>query len=190
MNTTTLHIKNMVCPRCIEAVEDVFKKENLVINSIELGKVILNKKLSASVLSQLKVILKDRGFELLQDKNQQIIEQIKNVIIDILHHGKIINGYINLSEHISKKLGYDYSYLSSMFSTETGSTIEKYIIAQKIERVKELLDYNELSLKEISFQLDYSSVQHLSYQFKKVTGITPTNYKNREDNKRKSLDKV
>ena len=190
MSTTTLYIKNMVCPRCIEAIQEIFKKENLTINSIELGKVVVNNKIQLSTLSRLKDILITRGFELIQNKNQKIIEQIKTEIIEIMHHDKSIDGYLNLSKHISLKLDYEYSYLSSIFSNETGSTIEKFIIAQRIERVKELLDYNELSLKEISYKLGYSSVQHLSYQFKKVAGITPTNYKKIDKNKRKSLDKL
>ena len=134
--------------------------------------------------------MQKRGFELLQNKSQQIVTLIKAEVIEIMHYEKSIDSQINLSEHISKKLGYDYSYLSTLFSAVTGATIEKFIISQKIEKVKELLNYDELSLKEISFKLGYSSIQHLSYQFKKVTGVTPSNYKTNKNSKRKSLDNI
>lgn len=186
----TLYIKNMVCPRCIEAVQDILYNSSIQINHIELGKVIIDKEIPNKSLTSIKEALQKRGFELLQDKNQQIIEEIKTCIIDIFHYNNIENSNKNMSDYLSNKIGYEYSYLSSTFSVETGITIEKFIIAQKIEKVKELLDYDELSLKEISYQLRYSSVQHLSYQFKNVTGITPTNYKKQKRVKRKSLNSI
>ena len=190
MNNHTLYIKNMVCPRCVESVRSLLQSEKFNIVSVELGKAVVNNKLSQETLLRLGKQLKERGFELLQDKNQKIIDKIKTEIINIIHYDEGIEGHINISDHISKTLGYDYSYLSNLFTTVEGTTIEKYLIRQKIERVKELLIYDELTLKEISWTLGYSSVQHLSGQFKKITGQTPTQFKNLRSLNRKSLDKI
>ncbi len=180
----------MVCPRCIEAVQDLLQKENLDIVSVELGKAIVKNKIPQEKLTELEKLLKERGFELLQDKNQKIIDEIKTEIIKLIHYNENIEGHVNISEHLAKKLAYDYSYLSSLFSSTMGITIEKYIIAQKIEKAKELLVYDELSLSEISYRLGYSSVQHLSNQFKKITGLTPSHFKKIKSQKRKPLDMV
>jgi AraC-like DNA-binding protein len=188
MSISTLYIKNMVCPRCIEAVQHVLSQQSILINYIELGKVIVDADMSEDKLSELENLLKQRGFELIKNKNLQIVEAIKNDVIDVLHHNQSESEHVNMSHHISDKLGYDYSYLSTIFSAEMGITIEKFIITQKIEKVKELLGYNELSLKEISYHLGYSSISHLSNQFKKITGLTTSKYKKQVGNKRKSLD--
>ena len=129
------------------------------------------------------------GFELIDDKKSRIIEKIKNIIIELVHHQNN-DAKTNLSDVLSSQLHHDYNYLSNLFSEIEGTTIEKYFIAQKIEKVKELLVYDELSLSEIAFRLNYSSVAYLSNQFKKVTGLTPSYYKQIRDDKRKPLDKV
>ena len=190
MSSTTLHIKNMVCNRCIKVVKDEFKKLNLEIESIELGKVNISSQLNDFNLSQIKDVLDQNGFELIDDKKSKIIDQIKTLVIEITHHEKEVSACVNSSDFISKELGYDYSYLSNLFSSVEGITIEKYIINQKIEKVKELLVYDELTLNEISYQRGYSSVQHLSNQFKKITGLTPSHFKKLKKNKRKPLDEV
>ncbi len=180
----------MVCNRCIKVVKDEFEKLNIQIEDIELGKVSISSPLKESILSEINDVLNNNGFELIDDKKSKLIDHIKTLIIAEVHHEKNKLASINSSEFISKEVGYDYSYLSHLFSSVEGITIEKYIINQKIEKVKELLVYDELSLNEISFQLGYSSVQHLSNQFKKITGLTPSHFKKLKDNKRKPLDEV
>ncbi len=190
MSTTTLHIKNMVCNRCIKVVNDEFEKLNLPIISIELGVVEVDNELSDMQLLEVKKVLQDNGFELIDDKKGQLIDSIKTLVIERIHHNENVEETVNSSDYLSSTLGYDYSYLSKLFSSVEGHTIEQYIIRQKIERAKELMVYNELSLKEIAWQLGYSSVQHLSNQFKKITGLTPSHFRQLKDNKRKPLDKV
>lgn len=190
MKNTVLHIKNMVCNRCIKVVKEEFEKLNLELDSIELGKVSVHKELNDSEISEIKHVLDANGFELIDDRKSKIIDRIKTIIIEIIHYNKNVEASINSSDFISKEIGYDYSYISKLFSSVEGITIEKYIINQKIERAKELLVYDELTLNEISFQLGYSSVQHLSNQFKKITGLSPSHFKKLKENKRKPLDKV
>lgn len=190
MNPTTLYIKNMVCPRCIKVVTDEFEKLDLTIEKIELGRVEVASELSIDSIERIRKVLADNGFELIDDKQSQLINKIKTIIIGKIHHSKSTLEAVNWSDYISKEIGKDYSYLSKLFSDVEGITIEKYIINQKIEKVKELLVYDELSLTEISYELGYSSVQHLSSQFKKATGLTPSHFKKIKENKRKPLDSV
>lgn len=186
---STLFIKNMVCNRCIMVVHSEMGKLDLDVKSIKLGEVILDKELSNEEKNTLEKNLTQLGFELIDDRKSRIIEQIKNIIIDQVHQreNEMKN---NLSDVLSNKLHHDYNYLSNLFSEIEGTTIEKYFIAQKIEKVKELLVYDELSLSEIAFQLNYSSVAYLSNQFKKVTGLTPSHFKQIKEDKRKPLDEV
>jgi len=190
MDNDTLYIKNMVCPRCIQSVQRIITEAELDLVHIELGKVVVYNKVSREQLSEIDKQLKDSGFELLQDKTQKTIEEIKTEIINMIHYEKKIDGHVNISNHLSKKTGCDYSYLSNLFSSVEGITIEKYLIRQKIERAKELLVYDELSLKEISWDLGYSSVQHLSTQFRKITGLSPSQFKKLRSIERKPLDQV
>lgn len=179
----------MVCNRCIMVVQNLLDTLDLKTTGIKLGEVELEKALSAGEKSTLAEALTGLGFELIDDKKSRIIAQIKTVIIELVHHREN-DGKINLSAVLSKSLRHDYSYLSNLFSDVEGTTIEKYFIAQKIEKVKELLVYDELSLSEIAFLLNYSSVAHLSSQFKKITGLTPSHFKQIGRDKRKPLDKV
>ena len=190
MNLTVLHIKNMVCPRCIKAVKEEFEKLNIPVSHIELGKVFTQAAPTEKQIPLLKKALEENGFELIDDKKSQLIAQIKALVIDKIHHSTEGSEVVNSSDYIAGNIGYDYSYQSHLFSSVEGITIEKYIINQKIEKVKELLVYDELTLNEISYQLAYSSVQHLSNQFKKVTGLTPSQFKKLGGSKRKSLDEV
>lgn len=180
----------MVCNRCIKVVNDELAKLNISIQAIELGKVTTKETLNEEQTQQVKDVLSENGFELIDDRKSRIIDKIKTVIIEKIHHSNEAAKPINSSEYITRKIGFDYSYLSNLFSSVEGITIEKYIINQKIERVKELLVYDELNLNEISYRLGYSSVQHLSNQFKKVTGLTPTHFKRLKENKRMPLDEV
>jgi len=190
MNSTTLHIKNMVCNRCIKVVKDEFTNLNLNISEIELGKVIVASQLTQVKIEEVRNALDENGFELIDDKKSKLIERIKTITIERIHYSESVFESLNTSKYLSKELGHDYSYLSNLFSSVEGITIEKYIINQKIEKVKELLVYDELTLNEISYQLGYSSVQHLSNQFKKITGLTPSHFKKLKGNKRKPLDEV
>lgn len=157
--------------------------------NVTLGEVEIDKDLTETQIKDLDNHLKTFGFELIDDKKSRLIGQIKTSIIEIIHqHDSALDS--NLSDYLSHKLLHDYSYLSNLFSEVEGTTIEKYFIAQKIEKVKELLVYDELSLSEIAFQMNYSSVGYLSNQFKKVTGLTPSYFKNIEENRRKPLDEV
>jgi AraC family transcriptional regulator len=184
-----LLVKNMVCNRCINAVGNLLTELKIPYASIQLGEVLLQKEISQKQTDTLKGRLAELGFELLDDAKKKIIEKIKTIIIRHVHY----NGgdqRFNLSEVLSLSLHKDYSYLSSLFSEVEGTTIEKYFINQKIEKAKELLVYDELSLSEIAFQLGYSSVAHLSSQFKKVTGLTPSHFKKLGTKSRISLDKL
>lgn len=184
-----LHIKNMVCNRCIMVVNDELEKLGLRPISIELGEVVLNKELSDIQKAQVKTALEKVGFELIDNRKGQLIERAKTLLIELVHRQ---NNELrtNLSDYLSQQLGHDYSSLSTLFSEVEGTTIEKFYIAQKIERVKELLVYDELSLSEIAHLLNYSSVSHLSNQFKKITGLTPSHFKQIGAVKRKPLDEL
>ena len=184
-----IYIKNMVCNRCIMVVKNELEKLNFQISNISLGEADLPNELTEKEKSDIDIHLKKFGFELIDDKKSRLIEKIKSAIIEIIHQ-KNNELKTNLSHYLSSKLHHDYTYMSNLFSEVEGTTIEKYFIAQKIEKVKELLVYDELSLSEIAYEMNYSSVGYLSNQFKKVTGLTPTHFKNIRDIKRKPLDEV
>jgi len=186
-----LFVKNMVCNRCIKVVREELNKIGVKIKSITLGEVETELPVNKLPLKKISEVLLENGFELIEDSKAKIIEKIKNEIISVIQqYEKIDLDTINLSEPLSKKLMKDYSYLSSLFSNTEGITIEHYTILQKIEKAKELLKYGELTLSEISYRLGYSSVQHLSRQFKNVSGLTASEYKNNLSNLRKPLDGV
>ncbi|GGB21081.1 AraC family transcriptional regulator [Puia dinghuensis] len=183
-----IYIKNMVCPRCITAVEDAFKAIGVEPLSVRLGEVTVKEALPAEQLAKLAARLQELGFELLDDVRRQQIEKIKAIVIRHVHQGD--GEKVAFSALLAAELHREYSQLSKLFSETEGITIEHYVILQKIEKVKELLVYNEMSLSEIAFQLGYSSVAHLSAQFKKVTGLTPSAFKGQGIRLRKPLDAV
>lgn len=184
-----IYIKNMVCPRCITAVKNVLINLDLPFHQITLGKVDLIHALNEFQRLQLEKDLNILGFELLESGKSILISKIKTLIIDQIHHTYSPLGE-NYSSFISQNLYHEYSYLSRLFSSVEGITIEKFISKQKIEKVKELLFYNELSLSEIAFQLDYSSVSYLSTQFKKETGMTTTEFKSIHKPVHKNIDSI
>lgn len=179
----------MVCNRCKTAVQNEFEKIGVHPIAVELGEVETAEEITQLQLSELENSLKHIGFELIDDKKSRLIEQIKTEIIRLVHHSEEIENS-NLSNILSDKLHYEYNYLSNLFSEVEGTTIEKYFISQRIEKVKELLVYDELSLSEIANQLGYSSTAYLSSQFKKVTGLTPTFYKSLKETKRRNIDEL
>lgn len=183
-----IQIKNMVCPRCIMAVENILKEMKIHPIEVRLGEVLVENQLNSKELNSFQNQLEKLGFELLDDKNSTTINRIKTIIINQIQNSDKRN--FVLSEFISGELNKDYSQLSKLFSSTTGITIEQFSILQKIEKVKELLVYDELSLKEIAFQLGYSSSAHLSAQFKKVTGLTPSEFKSLAEKDRKGIDGI
>lgn len=178
----------MVCNRCIKVVQDEFEKLGLEVLNIKLGEAtVTNKKKIGK--AAIKKVLEDNGFELLDSRKASMIEKIKNTIIKAIQRKDGIETDLNLPQLLQHEIGNEYHYLSTLFSSTEGITIERYIILQRIEKAKELLVYDELTLSQIAYRLGYSSVAHLSAQFKKVTGFTPSEFKKSHQH-RKSLDKV
>lgn len=180
----------MVCDRCIKVVRDVLSEQHLGIETIELGEVQLKNPIEKEKIPALEKALETEGFELIDDKRSRIVSQIKSLLIELIHYGDLEEMHQNISDYLSGKLHKDYPYLSNLFSESENLTIEQFVIYQKIEKVKELLVYDEMSLGEIAFKMGYSSTAHLSSQFKKITGFTPTQFKKLKDHKRNSLDKI
>lgn len=185
----TLYIKYMVSLRCKMMVKEELKKLGLHYVDVDLGTVEILENITDEQRSQLKENLLKSGLELLDDKKNILIEKIKNVITEMIHYSDELPK-VNYSDYISEKLGYDYTYLANIFSEVKGITIQQFIITHKIERVKELLLYDELSLTEISHKLHYSSVAHLSNQFKKVTGLSPSFYKQLKEKRKINLENM
>ncbi len=182
-----LYIKNMVCDRCLMAVKSEVEKLGLHAISITLGEVELETECTENQKQDLLERLRFLGFDLIDDKKSITIERIKTLLIDLVYNkNNVLKS--NLSDYLANDLAQDYSALSNLFSEIEGITIERYFIAQKIERVKELLTYDELTLSEIAIQLQYSNVAHLSNQFKKTTGFTPTDFKRLKVKTRKQID--
>lgn len=184
-----LYIKNMVCNRCVMVVKQEFEKAGLKPADVKMGEVELNKEPSENQLLRINLRLQELGFEILDNQKQKSIERIKNLLINKIQTGEI-EEHFTLSDFLSKKLNKEYSQISRLFSEVEGMTIEQFFILQKIEKVKEWIAYDELTLSEIAWRLGYSSVAHLSAQFKKVTGLTPSHVKKHGTNNRKSLDNI
>lgn len=193
MNTTAaprtvLYIKNMVCDRCRMAVEQIFRRNDLAFDHIELGKVYLHETPTADRLSHLRHDLEQVGFELIDDQRSVLVEQIRTAVLDYVGDRALMEKW-KLSAYLSDRLAKSYTLLSSAFSAARGMTIERFFILQKVERAKELLIYDELTMSEIAFRLNYSSPAHLSGQFKQVTGLSPSEFK-RLGGTRHSLDQL
>lgn len=186
----TLYIKNMVCDRCIMAVRQTLDNAGIPHGEIRLGEVELPVQPDEQQKSWLKQQLEIQGFELLADHKMQLVEKIKALLIQLIHGSDAVQLQQKLSVYLAEQTGMDYKYLSALFSSTEGITIEKYVILQRVERAKELIMYNEHSLSEIADKLGYSSVHHLSGQFKQVTGLTPSAFKQLKENTRKPLDKL
>ncbi len=179
----------MVSNRCILAVKEELKKLGLHYIIVDLGEVEIMESLSPEKMQELKKGLNSSGLDLIDDKKSIIIEKVKNVITQLIHYSEEAPK-TNYSDYISEKLNYDYTYLSNIFSEVKGMTIQQFIIINKIEKVKELLLYDELSLTEISYKLHYSSVAHLSNQFKKMTGLSPSQFKQLKNNRRIPIEEI
>lgn len=177
-----LYIKNMVDAGCIQTVTEQAINKGLKVKSVRLGSVVLSKKCTKEQLRQFKEGIEQNGYCLVLDKRERMIEAIKTEVINMIHYENKIPGNQNFSSYLSFVLGKDYSFLSSLFSSSEKTTIEKYIMFQKAEKTKELLSYNKLTLREIAQRLGYSNTQHLSSQFKKITGMSPSEYKKSKGN--------
>lgn len=189
----TVYVKNMVCNRCVSAVAQLFEKQGLIPERVSLGEVVLKEEqLPTEKWKALDTALEELGFARIDDRKVRIIEGIKNKVIQLIHHSKEVDRKHNWSTVLSEEMHYEYNYLSNLFSSVEGITLEQYIIRQKIEKAKELLFYDEMNLSEIANRLGYSSVAHLSAQFKKVTGMTPSELKKNRSGEdvRKPLDEV
>lgn len=184
-----IYIKHMVCDRCIFVVKQELEKLGFTPVAISLGKVQFDKDLTAEDIGRIRTDLESFGFELINDKKVRFTEEVKHAIIELVSQEG--NGRkINLSDYLSRKLHFEYSHISNIFSDIENVTIEQYYIAQKVEKVKEMLVYDEYTLTEIADKMNYSSVAYLSSQFKRITGFTPTQFKDIKGNKRKSIDKI
>jgi len=190
MTTSVLHIKNMVCDRCISTVRSELEKLHWKVQEVELGKAVIEGTPSEKELAEIAEVLHANGFDLVIDREAQIVKDIKATIVRLIHHSEEPLEEVVLSQYLSDTLHHDYKFLSSLFSSREGITIEKFYILQRIERVKELLSYGELTLSEIAWKTGFSSVHHLSAQFKKLTGLTPTQFKKRGNFNRKTLDNI
>ncbi len=184
-----LHIKNMVCDRCNAAVRSILDSLGISYQSVILGEVESTEKVTGKLRTALKTALQAQGFDLLDDKKSKMIEKVKNLLIALVQEEGELDK-INISEYVSQAIAVDYSSLSQIFSNQEGYTVEHYFILQRIEKVKELLRYNEMSLSEIAIKMHFSDVAHLSNQFKKVVGCTPTAFKKFRRVDRKPLDTI
>jgi len=179
----------MVSIRCKMLVKEELKRLGLHFILVELGEIEIMEDISLEQRLELKMALQQSGLELMENKKAVLIEKIKAVIVEMVHYSdEMIK--VNFSDYLSEKLHHDYTYLANLFSEVQGTTIEQFIILHKIERVKELIIYDELNLTEISYKLNYSSVAHLSNQFKKVTGLTPSHFKNMKDKRRSPIEEI
>lgn len=179
----------MVSNRCKLAVKDALKKLKLHFVVVDLGEVDIMENINEEQRAQLKLELLDSGLELMDDKRAMLIEKIKNVIVEMVHHSEETIK-VNFSDYLSEKLNHDYTYLANLFSEVQGTTIEQFIIVHKIERIKELIIYGELNITEIAWKMNYSSVAHLSNQFKKVTGLSPSHFKQMKDKRRSPIEEI
>ncbi len=184
-----LYIKYMVSMRCKMVVKEELRKLGLHFIIVDMGVVDIMENISDDQRDQIRIALLKSGLELMDDKKAVLIEKIKNVIIEMVHYSDELPK-INFSDYLSEKLKYDYTYLANLFSEVKGTTIEKFIIIHKIERVKELLIYDEFSLTDIAWKMHYSSVAHLSNQFKKLTGLTPSHFKKLKNKRQKAIDDI
>ncbi|WP_114940237.1 helix-turn-helix domain-containing protein [Mucilaginibacter endophyticus] len=185
-----LYIKNMVCDRCVTTIRPQLESLGFTVKEIILGRAEITPEPNEEQLQLIAATLKIPGFELINKETDKITEVIKNIVIDMVHHSDLSQLKTSYSDLIANHLNKDYTYLSRIFSNSQGMTIERFIIEQKVEKIKELLQYGELNLNEISYQMGYSSSAHLSTQFKSITGLTPSQFKSSGRDKRKAIDKI
>jgi AraC family transcriptional regulator len=185
-----LHIKNMVCDRCQMIVRQQLENLRFTVKQVALGSAEITPEPDEEQMQLISAALKVPGFELINKETDKTVEAIKNVVIDLVHHSDLSGIYMSYSDLIAKRVGRDYAHLSRLFSNSQDTTIERFIIWQKVEKIKELIEYGELKLNEIAYQMGYSSSAHLSTQFKSVTGVTPSQFRASEKAARQGIDKI
>ena len=188
-NHLKIYIKYMVSSRCKIVVKEALKNLDLHFIVVDLGEVEIMEDITPDIRTRLKNALVEVGLELMDDKRAILIERIKNVVVQMVHHTEDPIS-TNFSHFLSKTLNYDYTYMANLFSEVQGTTIEQFIILHKIERIKELILYGEYNITEIAYKMNYSSVAHLSNQFKKMTGLSPSHFKQLKDKKRSSIEEI
>lgn len=188
MQDLRIHIKNVVCQRCITAVRKIFERLDIPFNEVLLGEVILKEPIEAEKLKLLEIELENVGFEIIMDRDQKLVNSIKSIIIKEVYSANLSN--TKLSQLLASRLNFDYSHITHQFTESEGQSIQRYYNAVRIERAKELLDYDELGIAEIADQLGYSTPAYLSTSFKSATGLTPSAYRKRDHRDRKTLDSV
>jgi len=185
-----LAIKNMVCDRCGIVIRQQLENLGFTVNSVTLGQADITPEPNEEQMQLISAALKVPGFELINKETDRTIEAIKNTVIELVHHSDLSELHLSFSDLIARKVGRDYAYLSRLFSNAQDMTIERFIIEQKVEKIKELMEYGELNLNEIAYQMGYSSSAHLSTQFKSITGQTPSQFKASNEKRRKAIDKI
>ncbi len=190
MKTTTIHIKNMVCSCCLRVIREEFEKAGIIVEEIRLGQATISYDPAAQSLEDVQAILVELGTDLIDTRENRLVEEIKRTVFELIHQMNNVDSIVRKSDYMVEKMGLSYSYLSRIFSTHEHLTLEKFIILNKIERIKELIDQEELTLSEIAFMMDYSSVQYLSNQFKHTTGMTVSEYKESDRSSKRPLDQL
>ncbi|MET0637691.1 MAG: helix-turn-helix domain-containing protein [Chitinophagaceae bacterium] len=185
-----INIKNMVCPRCVSSVESIFRSEGIAVKEIILGRVVTEEELEPAQVGAVREALAEQGFEWLDDPKTRLVEEIRRSIIELVQSGELDGKDFTLSAYLARKLHRDYHSLSLLFSSIESTTIEQFFILQKIEKIKEWLVYNEDTLSEMAFRMGYSSVAHLSAQFKRITGFTPTEFRRQKGHLRRPIDGI
>ncbi len=190
MKTTTIHIKNMLCLCCLRVIREEFEKAGLVVNDIRLGKATISYDPVKVSMEDVRAILTGLGSDLIDTREHRLVEEIKRAVVELIHQMNNVDSIVRKSDYLVEKTGLSYTYLSRIFSSHEHITLEKFIILHKIERIKELIDQEELTLSEIAFIMDYSSVQYLSNQFKHMTGMTVSEYKESDRSSKKPIDQL
>lgn len=188
--TLSIFIRNMVCSSCVLFLREKFESEGIKVHEISLGKARISFNEDKHSLESINELMGHYGFGLLENKDEKLVAEIKIAVVELIHHLNNMNSIVRKSDYMVEKLGYSYPHLSKVFAEHEGTTLEKYVIHQKIERIKHLLDEEEYSLSEIAYMMDYSSVQYLSNQFRKITGITVSQYKSGSEITKKGIDRI
>ena len=188
MTRINIHIKNMICHCCIRVIREDLEAVGISVHEISLGKATISYEEDEITYGQIRTILLDQGMDIIKTRDSQLVEQIKLAVVELIHHMNNVDSIVRKSEYLVGKTGLSYSYLSRIFSSQEHITLEKFIILNKIERIKELIDQEELTLSEIAYNMDYNSVQYLSSQFKQMTGMTVSEYKESDRSSKRPID--
>lgn len=190
LNTTTIHIKNMMCRCCLRVIREELENAGIVVEEITMGRATISFDEQVMSLEDVRKVLVEFGTDLIESRDNRLVEEIKLAVVELIHHMNNVDSMVRKSEYLVEKTGLSYAYLSRIFSTHEHITLEKFIILNKIERIKELIDQDEFTLSEIAFMMDYNSVQYLSNQFKHNTGMTVSEYKESDRSSKKSIDRL